>query len=87
MIGAQEIFVGHVKRKSSECFVPDVTVRLKLRANHQPSLRFPYKVPIAMQSALKDKLDEFITAGYIEPAMDNLEYLSPVVIVKKEKGI
>jgi len=67
--------------------VPNVEVNLSLKRNYQPSIRAPYKVPLSLQEPLKNKIDEYLKLGYIEPVDTKINYLSPVVIVKKTKGI
>ena len=74
----QDVFTGLGKLESS--------YRIRDNPNVQPVVHPPRRIPVAIQSALKEKLGEMVADGVIAPVTEATDWVLSMVVVYKSSG-
>ena len=60
--------------------------RIRVDTDVQPAVHPPRRIPVAIHSALKEKLDEMVADGVIAPVTEATDWVSSMVVVHKPSG-
>ena len=74
----QDVFTGLGKLETP--------YRIRVDPNVQPVVHPSRRIPVAIHSALKEKLDEMVADGVIAPVTEATDWVSSMVVVHKPSG-
>ena len=60
--------------------------RIQLDTAVQPVVHHPRRIPVAIHSALKEKLEEMVADGVIAPVTEATDWVSSMEVVRKHSG-
>ena len=74
----QDVFTGLGKLETS--------YKIRVDTDVQPVVHPPRRIPVAIHSALKEKLDEMVADGVIAPVTEVTDWVSSMVVIHKPSG-